>query len=255
MSRKFTGTIIGAAAGMFFTGGGIMGGIIGGLLGNMYDKTKGSSVERAGDDYKRYAQNPRVNEFVFISNLTALMTSVAKADREIHSSEINAITDFFAKNLKYTGHDSNVIRNLIREAAGKKLDIRMLCDEVRRTLSYSELLMIMRMLYIVALSDRVFKEAEETRIKQIAEFLQINEVDHQHIKRELSIKDSSDVYSVLDLTPDATDAEVKSAYRELVRKYHPDKVTHLGEEFVEMAHDRFQKIQNAYDKISDERNL
>ncbi|MCP4724731.1 MAG: DnaJ domain-containing protein [bacterium] len=221
----------------------------------MFDKTSGSSVKRSGDDYKRYTQNPRVNEFVFISNLTALMTSVAKADREVHPSEVNAITDFFAKNLHYTGHDSNVINNLIKEAAGKKLDIRNLCEEVRRSLSYPELLMIMRMLYIIALSDKVFKSAEETRIKQIAEFLQINEVDHKHIKRELSIKDSSDVYSVLDITPDATDKEVKAAYRELVRKYHPDKVTHLGEEFVEMANDKFQKIQNAYDKISTERNL
>ncbi|MCP4631873.1 MAG: TerB family tellurite resistance protein, partial [candidate division Zixibacteria bacterium] len=120
MSRKFTGTLIGAAAGMFTTGS-IVGGIIGGMLGNMFDKTSGSSVKRSGDDYKRYTQNPRVNEFVFISNLTALMTSVAKADREVHPSEVNAITDFFAKNLHYTGHDSNVINNLIKEAAGKKL--------------------------------------------------------------------------------------------------------------------------------------
>ncbi|MFC1563302.1 TerB family tellurite resistance protein [candidate division KSB1 bacterium] len=255
MSRKFTGTLIGAAAGMFASGGSLIGGIIGGVLGNMYDKTSSSSVRSSRDDYTRYAQNPRVNEFVFISNLTALMTSVAKADREIHPSEVSAITDFFEKNLHYSGHDGKVINNLIREAAGKKLDLRTLCSEVKKSLSYPELLMILRMLYVIALSDRVFKESEKSRIKQIAGFLQINDTDHKHIMRELSIKDPSDNYSVLDISPNASDEEVKSAYREMVRKYHPDRVTHLGEEFVEMANEKFQKIQNAYDKISTERNL
>ena len=56
-------------------------------------------------------------------------------------------------------------------------------------------------------------------------------------------------YEVLGLKPQASMNEVKKAYRELSHKYHPDKVSHLGEEFKEMAEKRFKEIQEAYETI------
>src|SRR6056297_1608349 len=56
-------------------------------------------------------------------------------------------------------------------------------------------------------------------------------------------------YAVLGLKPNANRDEIHAAYRELVQKYHPDKVSHLGEEFQEMAQKRFVEIQNAYDEL------
>ncbi|MCE5244100.1 MAG: DnaJ domain-containing protein [Desulfobacteraceae bacterium] len=48
--------------------------------------------------------------------------------------------------------------------------------------------------------------------------------------------------------------EIKRAYREQANRYHPDKVSHLGEEFQEMAKRKFQEIQWAYEKLAAERN-
>ncbi len=59
-------------------------------------------------------------------------------------------------------------------------------------------------------------------------------------------------YAVLGLKPDASREEIQAAYRELVQKYHPDKVSHLGEEFQEMAQQKFVEIQNAYDELMGE---
>ena len=47
----------------------------------------------------------------------------------------------------------------------------------------------------------------------------------------------------------ASPDEIKSAYRRLAAKYHPDKVVHLGEEFRELAEQRFKKIQQAYREL------
>lgn len=58
-----------------------------------------------------------------------------------------------------------------------------------------------------------------------------------------------DPYTVLGVSPHATEDEIKSAYRRLVRQYHPDKVAHLGEEFKQMAEKRFKEIQQAYQQI------
>jgi predicted lipid-binding transport protein (Tim44 family) len=62
-------------------------------------------------------------------------------------------------------------------------------------------------------------------------------------------RNSTDPYEILGLKPGASQDEIHHAYRELSHKYHPDKVSHLGEEFQELARQRFVEIQAAYDKI------
>ena len=60
---------------------------------------------------------------------------------------------------------------------------------------------------------------------------------------------SNDPYSVLNVPKNASPEEIKTAYRKLVNKYHPDKVFHLGEEFKELAEKRFNEIEEAYRKL------
>ncbi|MDW7711144.1 MAG: J domain-containing protein [Deferrisomatales bacterium] len=59
-------------------------------------------------------------------------------------------------------------------------------------------------------------------------------------------------FEVLGVPPSATAEEVKRAYRELVKKYHPDRVSHLGDEFRELANRKFLEVQQAYDRIRSE---
>ncbi|NLB26548.1 MAG: DnaJ domain-containing protein, partial [Bacteroidales bacterium] len=53
----------------------------------------------------------------------------------------------------------------------------------------------------------------------------------------------------------ASDEELKKAYRRMAMKYHPDKVSHLGEEFREAAKEKFQRVNQAYNNIKAERNI
>ncbi|HNY65304.1 MAG TPA: DnaJ domain-containing protein [Deltaproteobacteria bacterium] len=59
-----------------------------------------------------------------------------------------------------------------------------------------------------------------------------------------------DPYAVLGVDRDATDEEIRKAYRALANRYHPDKVEHLGEEFRELAEKRFRKISEAYHALT-----
>jgi len=60
---------------------------------------------------------------------------------------------------------------------------------------------------------------------------------------------AKDPYAVLGIEKDASPEEIKTAYKQLANKYHPDKVLHLGDEFKEMAEKRFKEIQQAYQEL------
>jgi hypothetical protein len=58
-----------------------------------------------------------------------------------------------------------------------------------------------------------------------------------------------DPYAVLGVEPGASQAEIHSAYREAAQRFHPDKVSHLGEEFQVLAQKKFVEIQKAYEVL------
>ena len=66
---------------------------------------------------------------------------------------------------------------------------------------------------------------------------------------------SVNAYKILEITKRATDTEVKKAYRKLVKKHHPDKLRHLGEEYQKGAEEKFRQIQKAYEQIQKERGM
>lgn len=58
-------------------------------------------------------------------------------------------------------------------------------------------------------------------------------------------------YEVLGISPNATDDEVKKAYRELSRKYHPD--SYVNNPLAELAEEKFKEVQQAYEQIMKQR--
>jgi hypothetical protein len=55
-----------------------------------------------------------------------------------------------------------------------------------------------------------------------------------------------DPYHVLGITRRASKEEIKAAYFNLIKQYHPDKVSHLGQEFQKLADEKAQLINRAY---------
>ena len=61
----------------------------------------------------------------------------------------------------------------------------------------------------------------------------------------------NDPYSVLGVSPDASDEEIKKAYRELARKYHPDN--YQNNPLADLAEEKMKAINEAYDAITKQR--
>ena len=62
-------------------------------------------------------------------------------------------------------------------------------------------------------------------------------------------KQPKDPYAILGTNRQASVDEIKHAYRIQANRYHPDKVSHLGEEFQALAKEKFQDIQWAYEQV------
>ena len=90
-------------------------------------------------------------------------------------------------------------------------------------------------------ADGEKRRKEETSRKQQEE---------KRRRHEEEARRTFDPYVVLGVPRLASQDEIKRAYREMMTKYHPDKVSHLGSEFREMARVRAEAINRAYEMLS-----
>ncbi len=242
---NWRGKVIGGGIGFMF--GGPFGAILGAMAGDVFDKNyRVNGDQRAPSEI---CDNDR--KFVFINSLAAVAMSVAKADGHIHEREVKAIENSLI-NLRFNGDDLNYARSVINKFAYGDINLRDACRGFKSVTSYNEVLMLLRISYIVAFADNVFHPDEEREISQIVSHLGIGFNDALKVRSEF-VKKSSRNYEVFGLSDSASRDDIEHAFRNLSKKYHPDKVSHLGDEFSRVAKGKFQEINRAYQEIKMER--
>jgi DnaJ like chaperone protein len=242
---KWKGKLIGGGIGFMF--GGPFGAILGTMAGDFFDRS--NAAGRNHYELEDFSDTDR--SFIFTTHLVGTLMSVAKADGHINQREVNVIERTFI-NLGFTGNDLYYIRNLINKLTYEEIDLREMCYKYKTVSNYNERLMLLRIIYLVAFADNGFHPNEDKVIKQIVDYLCIDANDSSRVRAEF-IKESTRNYEIFGLSSNASREELEQAYRDLSKKYHPDKVAHLGEEFTRLAHEKFQIINNAYQEIKKEK--
>jgi len=111
-------------------------------------------------------------------------------------------------------------------------------------------------LFSIANSDRHVDLKEIEVIKKISKYFWINEYDFSSISAMFSNKNNiENAYDILGVPKSSSEEKIKQAYRKMIKKYHPDKLTGVSEDVIKMAKGKFQSVKDAYDSIRKERGF
>ena len=240
-SAKWIGGAIGWAL------GGPIGGIMGFYLGKMYSDNSLSMESGAAGGFHRTTQ---AGDFAL--SMVVLSAAVMQADGRVLKSELDYVKAFFRTNFGQA--TSEQLTLALREALKRPVDVRQVCMQIRANMPHAKRLLLLQYLYGIAQADGDVDEREVELIRQMAAALGISDKDRASIEAPFH-SDRPDPYTVLEIPTDATDSEIKKAYRRLALKFHPDKVRDMGEAYAKQAESRFLEVQDAYERLKKTRGF
>ncbi|MDJ0645366.1 MAG: TerB family tellurite resistance protein [Flavobacteriaceae bacterium] len=248
---------LGASLGWSF--GGPIGAILGFALGSAIDGFADFDTKEyrkripEGKSRTRPQARPRTKPGDFEVSLLVLAAVVIKADGDINRRELDYVRDQFKQ--MYGNARANRAFRLFGGIIKKdKISTRQVCMQIRQHMDHASRLQLLHFLFGIARADGNVTEAELQAIHRMAGYLYINDRDYESIKA-MFYNEVNAAYKILEVDKNASNDEVKKAYRKMVKKHHPDKVRHLGEEHMKGAEEKFRMIQKAYEQIQKERGL
>lgn len=223
---------------------GPIGALIGFALGSLISSTR--SIEDSNDNRSRSSRNS------FLVSLLVLSTAVIKADGKFLKSELEYVKSFILRNFGQQAVNESL--KIIQELYKKDINVYEVGAQISANMNYSQRLQLFHYLVELARADGHVCQEELDVLRSIASALRINNADFTSITSMFS-SDIESAYKILEIDKSATDQEVKSAYKRMAMKHHPDKVATLGPDVQKAAEEKFKKIQKAYEDIKKERNI
>jgi DnaJ like chaperone protein len=245
---KWIGALIGFS---FFR---FPGAILGFIIGSLFDR-RGSmewDEQFSRDRYTGQQAYQRTATGDFAASLLVLTAAVMTADGKVLKAELEYVKRFYIQQFgeAKTKEQMRALRDLLKSP----IDARTVGHQIRYQMQYPSRLQLLHYMFGIAKADGQISDSEVIEIQRIAGFLGINSADFQSIKA-MFVRQTGGDFKILEITQDATDEEIKKAYRKMAMKYHPDKVNHLGEEVKVQAEDKFRKVQEAYENIKKSRGF
>jgi DnaJ like chaperone protein len=227
--------------------GAILGFIVGSFLDNLGGS--GSGPKTVFQDYTRQ----RVSPADFELNLLSLCSIIIKADGQVNQRELDYVRQYFLST--YGKEKANAIFRTFNDVIKKReISTRRICEYMVQRTRYEVRLQLLHFLFGIAQADGQVSKSELGKLQEIAGYLRVGRHDFDSIMA-MFIKSADTSYKILEIDKNATDEEVKKAYRNMAKKYHPDRVVTENEAIKKGAEEKFKEVQKAYETIQNERGI
>jgi len=228
---------------------GPIGGLLGYLIGSVFD-AKVDLREASSSSARGYTASEQKNSFMV--SLLVLSSAVIKADGRAQQSELNYVREFVRQNFGNAAVAQAM--QMLDQFNRQSVDIYSVGRQIATYMNYSQRLQLFHYLAQLANADGEFSKSEKSVLEAIASAINISSADAASVIA-MFYKDTKSAYEVLEISPNATNDEVKAAYRRMAMKNHPDKVATLGPEVQKAAAEKFRQVQEAYEAIKKERGM
>ncbi len=242
--------------------GGTLGFAIGGPIGALIGAGGGHLLDRFRDSERRTLAGPGAAgdraeaQVAFSVGLIGLSAKVAKADGRVTPDEIQA----FRRVYHFPRHDEARVAAIYNEARRSSEGFETYAQQLASILGARDerCAQILDCLYAIAAADGVFHPNEDRIIREIGRLFGFSDAEVGSVRSRHQAAgdgtqgDGSSHYDVLGVPPSASDDEVRSAHRSLVRKFHPDHLVSKGlpDELIKHATERLAAINAAYEAIT-----
>lgn len=251
------GKLIGGTFGFML--GGPLGALLGGTLGHQFDRGL-EKVDR-GQGF-RVGDLERIQTAFFTATFS-VMGHIAKADGQVSKHEI-AMAEHVMGQMRLTPEQRRAAIRLFGEGKRSDFPLHDVVMQFRRECHRRSTLlrMFLELQIQAAFADGPLHPAERHALKDIANFLGFPGAEFERLLRLVegmrraaqgrpAQQSAADAYQVLGVSKNASDADIKRAYRRLMNQHHPDKLVAKGlpEEMIKLATEKTQSIREAYDRV------
>lgn len=222
--------------------GGAVGLALGGPLGALAGAAAGAAVDRA---IAARAQNPERRQVAFTIAAIALAAKMAQSDGHASDREAEA----FGRLFEVPERERENMRRFYALAAQSVDGYEAYARQAAALLGPASPVLedLLEALLMIATVDGVHP-AEVAFLEQVATLMGFSTVQWAAIRARHIPLSPDDPWAVLGLAPGATQDEIRTAYRRLVRAHHPDR--HMAEgtppEFIKVAEARMASINAAH---------
>ena len=245
-------TIVGGGIGAMIAGpfGAIIGAAIGSSFGIAGQGGLASGRGRMFEAQQRQA--------LFFTAAYSMVGKLAKADGRICEEEVAVIQRVSREVMGLDSQTQQFAQNIIKQSIDSRETFADYAREFNRLFGHDQDMcsFMMSFLFEVAMADGELHNAEERLLLEAKQYFRINDSVYQSlysrfVKHVAPTVSKAKHYEIIGVSPDATQAEIKKAYRQKVAEYHPDKIESKGlpPEFMKFANDKMAEINAAYDAI------
>ncbi|MCH8862230.1 MAG: TerB family tellurite resistance protein [Proteobacteria bacterium] len=239
------GKIIGGAAG--FAIGGPLGALLGASVGHAVDSGLVGAAGRAGEGATR--------KITFTIGVIALSAKMAKADGQVTRDEIEAFREVF----KIPPHEVRNVGRVFDMARKDTAGYEAYAAQIARLFKETPQVLedLLGALFHIANADGIMHPAEIEYLDNVARIFGFSDAQYESIRALHMGPDRASPYTIMGISPDISDKDLKKRYRTLIKENHPDKLIAQGmpQEFIEVANDRLAAINAAYDRLEEQRGL